>query len=113
MLSKTLKYNLPGSSPCSLSAPGRPNLVDQMVDAGKDVPCISHPEIADVERPERLTVPGAAAVVDFENQRATTRPDVDRVRPPLSEVRPVDARRTAMDHAQQRMLDVGIRRFAG
>ena len=80
-----------------------PALLDQVLDAREHVPGVADAEVADVELAELLAVAGAAAVVDLQDERAARGPDVRRVvRASSMQRRPVDARRPAVDDAEQR-----------
>ena len=83
---------------------------DEVIDAGDHVPRIADAEVAHVECAELLAVTGAAAIVHLEDERAARRPDVRRVvtRVGCQQSRTIDARRPAVNDAQQRIAFGGI-----
>ena len=84
-------------------------LLDQGVHARKDVPGVAHAEVAVVEPAELLAVPGAAAIVDLEDERPPRRQYVGRVVLGVGgeEDRLIDAGRPAVDDAEQGVLPAG------
>src|SRR5206468_5954860 len=79
-------------------------LRDERIDPRHHVPRIADAEIADVQCAELLAVAGAAAIVRLEHDDAARHPDVDRVRRARERHGARDARRSAVDHDEQRVL---------
>src|SRR5262249_23556612 len=78
--------------------------------ARQNVPRVADAEVAHVKFAKLFAIARAAAIIDLQDQRPARRPNVRRIvtRVRCQEHWAIDARRSAMDDTEQRILLLGI-----